>query len=247
MKRVVVASVAAFVMSIAAPALAADMPVKAVMKAPPPVVTWTGCYIGGNVGGGWADKEYTDPLAVPPDPFNLGTHSPRGIVGGGQIGCDYQAGIVVIGVQGMLQGANLNGEHNSVDRFVTHIPWLATATARLGVLVDPKALIYVKGGAAWVRDKEDIFDLVTGLREATADVTRSGWVIGFGAEWMAWSGWSIFLEYNYMDFGNRAVTFTNVEIPPVPPTFPLNIRQTVQTLMIGANFRFGSGAVVARY
>jgi len=228
-----------------APAFAADMPVKAVLKAPPPVITWTGCYIGANVGGGWADKHYVDPLAVPP--ADLGSHSPRGIVGGGQVGCDYQAGMFLIGVQGMFQGADLNGQHNSVDRFVTHIPWLATATVRLGLVVDPRVVLYVKGGGAWVRDKEDIFDIVTGLREATADVTRSGWIVGFGGEMIAWSGWSIFVEYNYMDFGNRAVTFTNVEIPPVPPTFPLNIRQTVQTLVAGINFRFGPGAVVAKY
>jgi len=246
MRRVVVAYVAALAFGVAAPAWAADMPVKAVVKAPPPVVTWTGCYIGGNIGGGWADKEYTDPLAVPPDPFNLGTHSPKGIVGGGQIGCDYQAGMVVIGVQGMFQGANLRGDHLvGVDRFETRIPWIATATARLGLAVDPKAMIYVKGGAAWVRDKETIVDL--GVLEAAADVTRSGWVVGFGAEFLAWSNWSIFVEYNYMDFGNRAVIFTNFEIPPVPPTFPLNIRQSAQTLTVGANFRFGSGAVVARY
>jgi outer membrane immunogenic protein len=244
MKRFVVAWVAMAAMGAIAPASAADMPVKAVVKTPPAVL-WTGCYIGGNVGAGWADKRYLDPLAVPP--AALGSHSPFGGVGGGQVGCDYQTGIWVFGVQGMFQAANLRDEHASVDRFVTRIPWLATATARLGIAVQPNTLIYVKGGAAWVRDNEDIFDLVTRLREATASVTRTGWVVGIGGELMAWSNVSVFAEFNYMDFGNRGVTFTNLEIPPVPATFPLNIRQNVWTMAAGINFRFGSGAVVARY
>jgi outer membrane immunogenic protein len=247
MKRLVVAWIAMAAMGAVAPAVAADMPVKAVAKAPPPAVLWTGCYVGGNIGAGWADKRYTDPLFVPPDPFDLGRHSPSGWVGGGQVGCDYQSGIWVFGVQGMFQAANLTDRHDSVDRFVTRIPWLATATARLGIAVQPNTLIYVKGGAAWVRDNEDIFDLVTGLREATASVTRTGWVVGVGGEIMAWSNLSVFAEFNYLDFGNRNVTFTNLEIPPVPPTFPLTIRQNVWTIMTGINYRFGGGAVVAKY
>src|SRR5262245_58299456 len=92
-----------------APASAADLPVKAPRVAPAPVVTWTGCYIGGNGGYGWARKEYVDPLDVPP--ANLGSHDAKGGVGGGQVGCDYQTGAWVFGVQGMFDGASLRGEH----------------------------------------------------------------------------------------------------------------------------------------
>jgi outer membrane immunogenic protein len=40
-------------------ATAADLPVKAPVYTPPPVhvFSWTGCYIGGNVGGLSADKD----------------------------------------------------------------------------------------------------------------------------------------------------------------------------------------------
>ena len=239
-------------MGAVATASAADMPVKAVAKAPPAVL-WTGCYVGGNVGTGWADKRYLDPLALG-IAADLGNHTPTGWIGGGQVGCDYQTGIWVFGVQGMLQAANLRANHNTAavppaapDRIETQIRWLATATARIGIAVQPNTLIYVKGGAAWVRDNEDIFDTVTGLREATASVTRTGWVVGVGGEIMAWSNLSVFAEFNYLDFGNRNVTFTNLEIPPVPPTFPLTIRQNVWTIMTGINYRFGGGAVVAKY
>ena len=43
----------------AAPAMAADMPVKYVRPAPPPVFSWTGCYIGVHVGAGWQVSNFT--------------------------------------------------------------------------------------------------------------------------------------------------------------------------------------------
>ena len=58
--------------------------------------------------------------------------------------------------------------------------------------------------------------------------------------------WTRFLVCNLID-PYHPVTFTNLEIPPVPPTFPLNIRQNVQTAIVGINYRFRSGAVVANY
>ena len=56
--------------------------------------------------------------------------------------------------------------------------------------------------------------------------------------------WSVFLEYDYLDFGTANVGF--------PGTIPVNsfqIAQHVQTVMLGLNFRlnFGGGPVVARY
>jgi outer membrane immunogenic protein len=80
------------------------MAVKAARPMPPPVVVynWTGCYIGGNVGGGWAkqDQARIDQIGVVgPAPAIYGTETDSAFVGGGQIGCDYQfAGNWVVGV-----------------------------------------------------------------------------------------------------------------------------------------------------
>src|SRR6185312_5073990 len=84
----------------AAPAIAADMP----LKAPPPVriFSWTGCYVGGYAGGLWVDKEWF--VHEPNDPLfgrSDGSHDPTGFIAGVQGGCDYQfAGGFVIGVAG---------------------------------------------------------------------------------------------------------------------------------------------------
>ena len=229
--------VALFGMMAAGSTWAADLPVKAPRLAPAPVVAWTGCYIGANVGGGSAHSSYIDPLAVPPAP--LGSHRATGIVGGGQVGCDYQTGQWVFGIQGMVDGADLKGSHvvpADVDVMATKIPWIATITGRVGFAFQPNWLAYVKGGGAWLRDNETKTDL--GVLEGTARVTRSGYVVGGGLEWLFGPKWSIFAEYNYMNFGRRNVTFANLEVPPVPPTFPLSIRTDVQVGLVGINFRF---------
>jgi outer membrane immunogenic protein len=231
-------SVGFLVIVAASPIWAADMPLKAPLPAPPPVYSWTGCYIGANVGGAWARSDYIDPLAVPPDNL-LGSHRAGGVVGGGQIGCDYQAGAWVFGVQGLYDAADLRATHLAIDDFLrTKINSIAMVTARLGYAVQPNLLAYVKGGGAWIRDDETKTDLVTGLVEGTARVTRSGYTVGGGLEFLFAPGWSVFGEFDYLNFGRHNVNFTNLEIPPVPPVFPLSIKTDALMATAGLNYRF---------
>jgi outer membrane immunogenic protein len=204
--------------------------------APPPVFNWTGCYIGANVGGGWGGKDYFDPLAPIPE-NNLSGHRISGAVGGGQAGCDYQFGRWVVGVQGAGEWGNLTGTHVTpfLDFLNTSVPWLATATARFGYTFTPNLLLYVNAGGAWVRDHETKVDFVTGLLEGTADITRNGWVVGAGGEYLITPNVSVFGEYNYIDFGRRQTMYTTPDIPPA--FFPLDIKQQVQTFRVGVNVR----------
>jgi outer membrane immunogenic protein len=105
MKKFLMASVA-FASLISGSAMAADMPVKAVYKAPPVYVySWTGCYVGANVGGVWINKDYavsgTVGSSLAPLGTNLGSHDANSWLGGFQAGCNYQfAGGWVVGLQG---------------------------------------------------------------------------------------------------------------------------------------------------
>jgi len=66
-------------------------------------------------------------------------------------------------------------------------------------------------------------------------------MVGVGAEVLAFSNWSIFAEYNYLGFGTNRTTFTALPEPGdvgVPPPFPLDIRQNVQMVVVGVNYRF---------
>src|SRR5262245_18327953 len=57
-------------------ASAADTPVKVRPVAPAPVYSWTGFYVGGNVGGAWSDWDSTDTAVCPPLPPNVVNYSP---------------------------------------------------------------------------------------------------------------------------------------------------------------------------
>jgi outer membrane immunogenic protein len=224
----------------AIPASAADMrmPTKAPPMAAPPVATWTGCYIGANIGGGWAKETYTDPLAVFPEPAGLGSHTASGVMGGGQVGCDWQMGQWVVGARGMFDASDLTGNHLLLpdgDVFDTRISWYGTATVRVGYLFTPTLLGYIQGGAAFKRQKEVIIDVIP---EALANKDRTGGTVGIGAEWMFAPNWSVFVEGNWAGFGTKTLTFVDLEVPPGPP-FPLNIKESVVTVVGGVNFRFG--------
>jgi outer membrane immunogenic protein len=256
MKHLFIASVALLALAAAGPAGAADMRARApVYKAPAPIVTynWTGCYVGVNVGYGWARKQWSD------GGVEFASHSADGVVGGGQIGCDYQTGPWVFGIQGMFDWSGMKGESHKVvgalgpdiiDR--TRVSWLAMVTGRIGYAVQPMTLLYVKGGAAWVRDKHDECCLPPGppvpFDDGFVSLTRSGGTVGAGFEHMFQHNWSFFVEYDYIGLGTRAVTFT-----PTPPTtapFIYDIRQNVHTVLVGLNYRFGDlgkGPMVARY
>ena len=120
----------------------------------------------------------------------------------------------------------------------THIPWLTTATGRLGYTATPNLLIYAKGGGAWVRDNYSSYT-PAGLQVASATVTRSGWTVGGGVEQSFAGGWSWFAEYDYLNFGTNTVTFATNTVPTA--LFPIDVQQDMQMFVVGINYRFGAG------
>src|SRR3954469_15657776 len=94
----------------------ADMPV----PIPAPVAAWaaTGIYIGGHIGAGWSTEGWDD---TDDDRFGrsfapllaaqqlLGNNSANGVLGGGQVGLNYQTGVLVWGIEGNLSAMNFKG------------------------------------------------------------------------------------------------------------------------------------------
>lgn len=242
-------------------ASAADMAVKArPMVAPVVTYNWTGCYIGGNIGGGWHKIEQTGVsqvggVAIVP-PLAFGSSEDSQFIGGAQIGCDYQfAGNWVVGVQGMFDFGNINSRNNNPADLrlagfyqQSRTRDIFTGTARLGYLFAPQVLGYVKGGGAWTNTSTQVFGTIpTTFLSEFASSDRSGWTIGGGLEWMFAPNWSVFGEYNYMDFGRRDINFT-----AGPGTFGLptiiSTRLTMQTALVGVNYKFNwAQPVVAKY
>ena len=139
----------------------------------------------------------------------LSSHAFNGFVGGGQLGYNWQSGIVVFGVEGEVSATNAKGTAPCLLLLSckTDQNWVATAAARLG-LADGRTLYYVKGGGAWSHntysaDLNILLALHTEVQE-----TRSGWLVGAGIEHaFAGTGLSAKLEYNYIDYGSRNYNF----------------------------------------
>ena len=217
-------------------ASAADLPRKAPVYAPPPPppMTWTGCYIGANVGGIFGDASAN---------FGFGEVSTNnsGFAGGGQIGCDYQfAGGWVIGIRNMFDGTSLNRDRTFVDpilgtntaKFQTN--WFDTLTGRVGYAFAPSWLLYGQGGVAWANSDFSINGFQLGDSR-----TRTGWTAGGGVEWMFAPNWSAFLEGNYMDFGDSNHNVVLTGCPAGGCAF--STKATAATILVGVNYRFGWG------
>src|SRR5262249_49394041 len=137
MKKFLLGSVALAAM-IAGPAMAADMP----LKAPPPVMlySWTGCYVGGHVGGkaSRADVWYgANVLGIPAGTTAADSIFMSGALAGAQVGCQYQfAGGWLFGVEGDGSWTQSDGQSRELAfpgfRIQTTERWVATARARLG-------------------------------------------------------------------------------------------------------------------
>jgi len=227
----------------ASQASAADLPRKAPAYVPPapPPITWTGCYIGANVGGVFARRS-ADFGSI----GSLDSDTNSGFAGGGQIGCDYQfAGGWVFGIRNMFDGSNL-----SRGRTITFADgtagtvnlkndWFDTLTGRIGYSFTPAWLWYFQGGAAWAKNSADL--TIAGFDVGSADRTRTGWTVGGGVEWMFAPHWSAFLEGNYMDLGstNRNIVTPNVVACAAGCSF--STKATATTILVGVNYRFNLG------
>lgn len=205
MKRILFAGLGLVALA-AQPALAADM----ALKAPPPLApiwTWTGFYIGGQVGGAWAESDWltnsnglcSGGFIIPCDP--AGSRS-SGWLGGGQLGARWQSGPWVFGVEASLAAASLKSTGCSalgcnaaggLD-YTTRVGSLATATAQLGYAWD-RSLWYVKGGYAGARITLNRISAGTG---GGGSEWANGWTIGTGYDYLLTQNFTLGVEYDYI-------------------------------------------------
>jgi outer membrane immunogenic protein len=76
MRKLLLAGATVSLLSIAGRAFAADMPN---LVAPVPVFSWTSCFLGAHIGGGWVHQDISDPVALVQNSFwgRLPPGSPR--------------------------------------------------------------------------------------------------------------------------------------------------------------------------
>jgi outer membrane immunogenic protein len=244
-------------------AQAADMLLKA--PPPPPVYSWTGWYLGVNLGDSWSSSSSTNFSGNGPTdiffaanefPTTLST-SPHGFVGGLQTGYNWQLSSAwVVGVETDIQFSRYQGSAVATPSPVGFVPfttqvteqsdWFGTLRARLGFLVTPNVLVYGTGGLAYGQADTNFNTVATGFTltscpsfftcaSGQASDIRTGWAAGGGVEWMLAPHWTLRGEYLYIDLGSQSVTAGTV----LPSVFAFNASATYHENIARAALNFG--------
>jgi outer membrane immunogenic protein len=206
--------------------MAADLPVKAPMAAPimAPAFSWSGCYIGGNVGGKWAQSDGS--VTVAPAGIGAGgtvvfaRNDASSVIAGGQVGCNIQTGNWVFGLEGdadwqrlrwsrTLVGAALPFPFVAGDFFDVRSDWQASARGRLGYAWD-RWMIYATGGAAFLNVNVGTNFIATTAGGVTFpativsdEKTLVGWTVGGGLEYAVTNNWIVGVEGRYSNYGTN--------------------------------------------
>ncbi len=188
-----------------------------------PIYTWNGFYVGGHFGGVSSRENVTDSFGG-----TVLSTDPSGVVGGLQAGYNFQiTRNWLIGIEGELSWTSANG--SSLDFHSDH-NWYDTLDGRLGYAMGPW-LLYAKAGAAWMNADYS----VPGV---SVNITRSGWNIGAGAEFMLAPQWSAKAEYNFLDFGNDNLGF---------PLAGIGVDTQVHEFKVGVNYHWLPGTLFGRW
>jgi outer membrane immunogenic protein len=255
MKKFLLASVALVVASGSAMAADLSRPAPVYTKAPimAPPFSWTGFYIGGNIGGAWARSNETDSLFG----LSFGNGNSNGVfIGGGQVGGNYQINNFVFGVEGDFDwAANNNNTGGGVVvpgigtlQASSNDRWITTVAARLGVAYD-HWLFYGKAGGGWVGNSGfTVTNTVTGASiTGSNNNTLGGWLVGGGIEWAFANNWSAKIEYDYLGLGSQTF-IVPVGSPLLAGDHFTTGNQNIQMVKFGINYKFDWGnPVVARY
>ena len=275
MKRLLI-GISAAASLLATSALAADLPARTYTKAPvyvEPVYDWTGFYIGGNIGYSWGRSSDISTITntagtilfSSADKTNL-----DGVVGGGQIGYNWQMQSWVFGLEADIQGSGEKGTRTFTCPQATCTPnfgtiavfpgpavpvalsqkidWFGTVRGRIGVLAAPKVLLYATGGLAYGEVDSSAVIGLAGTPFSTVSTTNVGWTLGAGVEGVIGGNWTARLEYLYVDLGkvNGSFLTTIGGLGGGVLSSNYSSRITDNILRVGVNYKFG-GPVVAKY
>jgi outer membrane immunogenic protein len=232
-------------------AAAADLPARMYTKAPPvPLMyNWTGFYGGFNVGGSWGHQDVS--FNTPAGSLQ-NSNSLNGVIGGGQIGYNWQFGSPwVFGLEADIQGSGQRSDGAFAVPAVggplalvipgtnltyrDKLDWFGTVRGRIGYAIGDQGrwLPYITGGLAYGHSELNGGGNVAATAVGfTSSTTNVGWTIGAGLEWAFADKWSAKVEYLYMDLG------TGPTIPLTAVTSITTGRMTDNIGRFGINYHF---------
>ena len=202
-----------------------------------PSYNWTGFYVGVNAGAGLSQ--------VHADDADGGFHgavdiADAGFTGGVQAGYNWQIGRAwVAGIEADIGWLGIDRSfrnwENVDDVSGVKTDWYGTVRGRLGYSTGP-ALLYVTGGAAFVRVKNN-FDgfSASGFRASSSETAR-GWTVGGGIEAALAHNWTAKTEYLYIDAGSQDVFNPDVGDGTTTP-----FDNRFHVFRFGLNYQFATG------
>ena len=214
-----------------APAIAADLVVKAPPRLAESVSSWTGFYLGIHAGYGWGEVIENTAVEL----------NPSGVLGGVQAGYNYQfAPNWVLGVEADWSFTGMDDVHVLRAGFITvttvnELQYFGTLRGRLGYSVD-RWLVYATGGLA----RGFLSGSTTFLGATFNDSNwHWGWAAGGGLEYAFSNNLSAKAEYLFVDLND--ITYVNAGNTQT-------IGFEAHIFRVGLNAKFGAPSpIVARY
>ena len=169
-----------------------------------------------------------------------------------------QNGRLVFGVEADIQGSGISGSTSasaaawpdgttsptSTIKAKSELDDFGTLRGRLGYTFE-HTLVYVTGGLAYgnTKDTLSLTEYVTATTQTqskTADTTRTGYVLGAGAEYFLNPAWSVKAEYQYIDLGSETLKLNYTYTDGSTQNAKLTADHTYNTVRVGLNYHVGA-------
>ena len=245
--------------ALSTPVMAADLPGRSgPALSPPPVFSWTGLYVGGQIGDDFAQSNARLFNARTGATVGANGSNPNGLIGGGHVGYQYEASPAssfgtsrlrgVIGIEGDIDGTTARTDY-IIANFVNDSssqPLQGSLVGRLGLAAD-HLLVYATGGVAFAYQRDNYRSTLPGGVANEINEGRVGFTVGGGVDYAFTDHLSLRVEYKFTDYG----TFTE-SLPLVTPLAVDNVtrRETNNRVQVGFSYKIDPPTpvpMVARY
>jgi opacity protein-like surface antigen len=219
-------------------AQAADLSARMTAAPAIPSYGWSGTYMGANFGGAFSNEDVNTPIGI-------SATNPSGALGGVQLGYNYQFSPWLLGVEAEFDWTSAEGTTNFINpaaalSVTSDHKWYDTLDGRLGYTLG-SWLFYAKGGVAWMNADYRLAVNSGLVGSASTSLTRTGWNVGTGVEYLLWPRVSVKVEYNYLDFGTGSLGLAT------PFGLGVTARTQVNEVKAGLNVHWAPGTLFGSF
>jgi outer membrane immunogenic protein len=224
---------------------------------------WNGCYAGGFAGAALgndvratepASQGGTFPVGDPYGDFSnpFGYHVKFSGIGGGTLGCNYQAigSPFVVGVEGELGALHMKGstlDPNGPPDTLTSTKsgnWYGVVAGRLGI-VSGNTLLFAKAGVAFLDTESSVLDTCTvapcgpATLNATGSARSASLALGGGIEYALSDNLSVKGEYLFIDRNGYDLCGAGGGVGAGSTYCATHDADGIHTVKLGINYKFG--------